>query len=138
MWSPLRSLLSLLSPRFLAAVYLALGDGQDFLAQRKESFMRCLAVAWRRLLHGAFFLPRRKCGSAALVRATFHHVRADERLVGESLADDGRSGDSEPLHVCQLAIVEAERLLIEVTKQMERFNGDVRSTDSSLQERPEV
>jgi S-adenosylmethionine hydrolase len=44
----------------------------------------------------------------------------------------------ETLAVGSLAAVKPERLLIKVTKQVERFNADIGSFDGPLQKRPEI
>src|SRR5258708_15498341 len=52
-----------------------------------------------------FRLPRRRSGAARLVCSTFQHVRADERLVRQAFADNGRSRVREPLGVRHLTVV---------------------------------
>ena len=65
-------------------------------------------------------------------------LRADEDLVGNATADDAFDGILEPPAVVVFAFVESERLLIEVAKQIERFNRDVGALDGAFQETPEV
>lgn len=44
----------------------------------------------------------------------------------------------ESLGIGQRAIVESERLLIEVTEQVERLHRHIRALDGALQQRPQV
>src|ERR1035441_5222124 len=63
--------------------------------------------------------------------------------VGQSLADDLRTQQTEAVRIGNLlflcrAVVEAERLLIHVTEQVERLNANVSSTQATLEQAPEV
>lgn len=64
---------------------------------------------------------------------------SSERGIGQTATDDvGRSGFKPGLVILVLAVVVAERLLIEVAKQMERFDTHIGSAQAALQQRPEV
>src|SRR5438132_1327413 len=63
---------------------------------------------------------------------------AGESVKRQALADDCLAHLDESLSVSHLASIEPERLLIEVAKQMERFDRDIGALDGALQERPEV
>ena len=55
------------------------------------------------------------------------------------MAEHVGHGSFEPgLIVHVFAIVVAEKLLIEVTEKMKRFDAHIRTVDTALQERPEV
>ena len=62
-------------------------------------------------------------------RVTFWQVMAGQRIKGQALADNGLRGLHESLGVRQFASVESEGLLVEVTKQMERFDRHVGAFD---------
>jgi hypothetical protein len=53
-------------------------------------------------------------------------------LVGEALTDNRRKRFHEPLAVRCLAIVEPERLLIEIAEQVERLDADIRALEATL------
>ena len=63
---------------------------------------------------------------------------AGERNVGEALVDDALEAEDETLCVVHGALVETERLLIEVTEKVERFDRHVGALQGTLQEAPEV
>lgn len=65
-------------------------------------------------------------------------IGCGELVEGKPLAESRSGGDSEASGVAHLASVETERLLIEVAKQMERFDGDVGALQGALQQRPKV
>jgi hypothetical protein len=61
-----------------------------------------------------------------------------QRVKCQTLADDDSAHLDESLRVSHFASIETKRLLIEVTKQVERFDRYIRAFDGALQERPEV
>jgi hypothetical protein len=50
------------------------------------------------------------------------NLKPDERIVGESLAEDSLEGECKAHGVIALAIVEPEALLVKVAEQVERFD----------------
>ena len=66
-----------------------------------------------------------------------HSGLADEFLVGKALADDLRDYEAETVAVIQLfPVVVPKRLLIQVTKQVERLNTHVGAVEPALQQAP--
>src|SRR5438477_1299250 len=65
-------------------------------------------------------------------------VGCGKALVGKATADDLRQGHHEPPSIVHLTRVEAPRLLIEVTEQVERLHAHVRAFDRPLHKAPEV
>src|SRR5688572_4957458 len=80
--------------------------------------------------------PRLCCGKLCLAR--LRQLRAGQRAVSQALVEDALEGDSEPRGVTKLALVETEGLLVQIPKQMERFNRHVGAFDGAFQETPEV
>ena len=81
-----------------------------------------------------FFGPR------CLVRRR-RHLLADSNQfgVGKPFADDLRDGHREPIRVVHiLPIVEAKRLLIQIPKQVVRFDRNIGPVDSALEQRPKI
>src|SRR6185369_10120020 len=74
-----------------------------------------------------FFLPRRNCGFAFSERWTFRQVMARQRLVGQTTAHDRIPDLLEPLGVRQAALVEPERLFVQIAEQVEWFNRNIRA-----------
>lgn len=68
-------------------------------------------------------------GSIASLRQCF---------VGEALADHAPRDLHEPLPIVADALIETERLLVDIPEQMERLDADVRPVDGPLQQAPEV
>lgn len=66
------------------------------------------------------------------------HRFSGEFIVGQPFAGDLANSEVKALGIGHLAIVEAERLLVDIAEQMERFHADVGSVQSTLQETPEV
>jgi hypothetical protein len=65
--------------------------------------------------------------------------RLAERIhVLEAFPDDADDAFQEPSRIGVVAFVESERLLIEVSEQVKRLNADIGSSDSPLQQGPEV
>lgn len=62
----------------------------------------------------------------------------DQLTIGQSATRDRGKGQSESVGIVTLASVEAERLFIEVAKQMKRFDAHIGSLKATLQETPEV
>src|SRR5271165_115131 len=68
----------------------------------------------------------------------FSHL-ASEFGIGHSLADNLRNREIEPLSIVHaLAVVEAERLLVKIPKQVERLDADVSTVYAPLEQAPEV
>src|SRR5438876_7249247 len=63
---------------------------------------------------------------------------ADELRISQPFSDDAAHDFNKPASVIVLALVEAERLLIQIPKQVKRLNVDIRSVDSALEQRPKV
>jgi hypothetical protein len=63
---------------------------------------------------------------------------AGEFRIGEPLACDLANSDVKALGIGHLAIVKPERLFVQIPKQVERFDADVRALKLSLDERPKV
>jgi hypothetical protein len=59
-------------------------------------------------------------------------------FVGEPFASNGVGYFSEPFSIGSLAGVETETFFVQIPKEMERFDIDIGSCDSPLQETPEV
>src|SRR6266542_5022649 len=79
-------------------------------------------------VHAATSLRRRRRGECS-----------DQLRIRQAAPDDVTDHFAEPIRVVHLApIVESERLFIEVSKQMKRFNRDVRAAKRTLQQRPKV
>lgn len=58
--------------------------------------------------------------------------------VRQPLADSLRNRNVEALRIGQRPLVVAESLFVNVSEQVERFDGHIGSMDTSLQERPEI
>jgi hypothetical protein len=80
-------------------------------------------------------LPR-FCRSTKKVGAGFFF--ASQLGVRQPLSHDALHRIHKSLSIVMLALVESERLFIEIAEQVERLNADVRSLQTALQERPEV
>lgn len=63
---------------------------------------------------------------------------ADEIGIGQALAVDSAGNPCEPSRVGVLALVESERLLVQIAEQMERFDADIGALDGPLEQAPEV
>src|ERR1039458_4360790 len=63
---------------------------------------------------------------------------ASEFRIGKTLANDLANADIKSLCIGHVAIVESERLLIDVAEQVERFHADVGPVQAALQETPEI
>jgi len=63
---------------------------------------------------------------------------ACKHLVGHALPFNAGQRAHETVAVISLAIVVPERLLVQVTEQMERFDRDVGSPQTTLQQRPDI
>jgi hypothetical protein len=50
----------------------------------------------------------------------------------QPFSDDGTRGNIEPLAIRQRAIVEPERLFIEIAEQVKRFDGNVSTLKAAL------
>ena len=83
-----------------------------------------------------FLRPRLSCGNDFSAR--LRNLRPGEAVVGETLADDALERERETHGVSSFAVIEAERLFIEVAEQMERFHAHVGALERTLQETPEV
>lgn len=86
------------------------------------------------------FRPRpRRCASRSVNAIRFGgQLLARQLIERDALANDPGNRDAESLAVCHLAIVEAERLLIEITKQMERFYRNIGPVDPALEQAPKI
>lgn len=63
--------------------------------------------------------------------------RADERLIGQALADDAADRRAESVGVVHVfPVVIAEGLLVEIPEQVERLDADVRSVEPALEATP--
>src|SRR5579864_7897175 len=88
-----------------------------------------------------FFRPRSK---RILERFRgFHRVFPGEVFVGDALTENVGSGEMEAVAIFYgvgfvAAIVEAERLFVNVSEQMKRFDGDIGAMKTTLQKRPKV
>ena len=67
----------------------------------------------------------------------FSHL-AGEFIERQPLADDATDGHAEAFAICQLAIVVAIGLLVQIAEQMERLDADIGSVDAALEQAPEV
>lgn len=79
-------------PRLLLSINLSFRHGENLLTQVHKLLVRSLIrrtrlALWRLVFHARFFLPGLSCGKARLVRSTFQHFLADERLVRQALAE---------------------------------------------------
>lgn len=101
-----------------------------------ELLARRLAGHCGKLHRFRFPLP---CRGRASRRSRQLHL-ASQLFVHQPLAKDVGGGfdQSATVAVVVLAFVEAERLLVEVTMQVERLNADVGSLQGPLEDRPEV
>lgn len=99
----------------------ALVDRDKATGQFGQAFYRCFS--WDVDFHRLRFLPRGNCGFERLARREM--FCADENLVRQALAENGRRSFNEARYVVRAAVVEAINLLVEVAEQMERLNGDV-------------
>ena len=57
---------------------------------------------------------------------------------GETLANDALQRQRKPQRIRTGPLIESERLFIEITEQMKRFDGYVGALDRTLQQRPEI
>jgi hypothetical protein len=62
----------------------------------------------------------------------------DQVLVGQTATDNSAEHFVKPFCVSQLPHIEPERLFVQIPEQVKRLNGDVRSLETALQQRPEV
>lgn len=62
----------------------------------------------------------------------------DQLGVLQTTANDAHDSNQEPARVGVLALVEPERLLIEVSEQVKRFDADIGPANGALEKRPEV
>jgi hypothetical protein len=67
----------------------------------------------------------------------FSHL-ADEFFVGQALAGDLTDSDVEALRIGHLAVVEPERLFVDVAEQVKGLHADIGPVQAALQKRPEV
>src|SRR6266446_899693 len=65
-------------------------------------------------------------------------VLADELRISQSLSDNAAHDLNKPTSVIVLALVESERLLVQIAEQMKRLNVHIRPVDSALKQRPKV
>jgi len=63
---------------------------------------------------------------------------ASEFCVGQPLSANRTNHGGKPFRVGHLAIIEAARLFVDITEQMERLYADIGAVERSLQETPEV
>ena len=64
---------------------------------------------------------------------------ASQLGIGEALAEYLAHAQLKPLRIGQaLAVVVSERLFVEVTKEMKRFDTHIRAMDTALEKRPEI
>ena len=63
---------------------------------------------------------------------------ADEPGVLQALTDHTDNADQEPARVSVLALVESERLLVEIAEQVKRLDADIGSANRSLEQAPEI
>jgi hypothetical protein len=122
--------LLLVVPCLVSGLHFGLWRRHDLAPNLHESGVRTLGRrdGWF-TFHRLAFLPRRRCGFAALERWTFRQVMPGQRLVGQTTPDDGCSGLHEPLTVRHRAVVESVTLFVEIPEQVERFDrcvGDAR------------
>jgi hypothetical protein len=57
---------------------------------------------------------------------------ASQLIKRQGLPDDTRNGGAEPLGVRQLAIIEPERLFVQITEQVKWFHAHVGSINAAL------
>jgi hypothetical protein len=65
------------------------------------------------------------------------HLTSEFRI-GQALADDLTDADIEALRIGHLAIIEAERLLVDIAEQVERLDTDISAMQLSLNQAPEI
>src|SRR5208282_5283596 len=58
--------------------------------------------------------------------------------IGHATVQNRASDANESLAIIRFAVVVAVRLLVQVPEQMERFDADIGSLESALQEAPEI
>ena len=63
---------------------------------------------------------------------------ADQFVKGKALASKGRSRFHKPISIGSLASIKPKRLLVQVSKQVERFDRNIRTFDRPLEQRPKV
>ena len=63
---------------------------------------------------------------------------ADELGIHQAFSGKARNGFQKAAFVIVFALVESERLFIQIPEQMKRFNAHIRSFDTALEQRPEV
>ena len=80
--------------------------------------------------------PRRSWGW--LFSSRLRDLRPGQASVGQALADDASEGQREPRRIGHRPVVETERLLVQISEQMERLDTHVGPLNGSLEERPEV
>ena len=59
-------------------------------------------------------------------------------ILAARLANDANDALEEPARVIVFPLVKPERLLIQVSEQMKRFNADIGSANPALEQAPEV
>ena len=64
--------------------------------------------------------------------------RAREGAIGEALVDDAFERERESIGIIHHAVVEPERLFVEVAVQVEGLDRDVGAAEPTLEQRPEV
>src|SRR5205823_9313532 len=65
-------------------------------------------------------------------------VLADELRISQSFSDYAAHDFNKPASVIVFALVESERLLIQIPEQMKRLDVHIRSVDAALEQRPKV
>jgi len=70
--------------------------------------------------------------------ARLRQLRSGKRDVGEALAENALQGQRESGGVIAVAVVETERLLIEIAEQVKRFDAHVGALDGALLQAPEI
>jgi hypothetical protein len=86
-----------------------------------------LAIAMAVLLYGY---------AVRVVVALKHPLRcANQRLVGQSLSRNTLHGNREPITILNFAVVEPEGFRVNVSREIERLDADVRSLDAPFEYR---
>src|ERR1700731_1656444 len=133
-------------------------------ATSSRSSSSSLAAAWRvsqgrRLANTSFMRPlwstRRTASTSVRPKQNVaHHPRriprdwrfrktitvhlARQLHIPQAFADDTAHNFNKPASVVVFALVEAKRLLVQISEQMKRFDRNIRAFDASLEQRPKV
>lgn len=111
----------------------------DFPSEPGHAFERGLAVArfFLGLVHG-FLLPRCWRGLPESCSGGLSAFGCGEGAIREATANDLAERQDEAASVRELPVIEAPRLFVEISEQMEGLDVHVRTLDRPLEQAPEV